>query len=447
MNLRPEISRKISRYFIEQRHNSSITYNELAEITIESLLKKLNIPEYNLTIGEDLEVLNEIHAIITEKGLDLKEIFIDYAKEADKISYDSLDKINTNYNIGLSRKQIDAMAIIMYRISKDTNKLPYDVLFEELNKLKKSSDNEQEQQNEAIESESKEEKQEKESINLNEDQMIEIAQKCFGQIAEKMTEKGLTLAALFGDKIISKKIEGEEVNCVSSDEFVNGLKKLGIEDLESMEYTCLLKILSANDEENNIRITELEQILEQCADSKKNVVELNFEELDNISMVIMLALSEFLIRSNASIEDLFAEKIKQQKIKEGDETIEVDYITNKEFFAILKEIGIEIEESEHDILKKFLSINEKFKEKISLDKLRATLEEFASNEELRKQAHKYYQELNEEQENDEGPQEKEIFSSEKKQQEKSSSGSKSKSSKSNKKYTFIIFILLKGINN
>lgn len=391
--LKTEISKKLARFLIEPRKKPSIQYNELLEDNIGPITGKLNelLPDYSIFYNPESEKksLENVVTKIAQKEANLSEIFIEFATEADKISFECLGKINEKYNLELSNEEQDVLALIMYRASKDSNKLPYDILLEELKKFNKDNDSQaasSKGQAEVVEQSNGE------NANLSEDQMIEIAQKCFGQIAEKMADKGLTLEVLFKDQIFTQEGEEEKIYLVSQEDFKEGLKKLGIEDLHNVEYSSLFKILSANDEEKNIRINELAQILEECGIGDGE--QLNFDELDKISMVIMLALSEYVIKSNTKLEDLFAEKIEEQTIEEEGEKATLHFVSNKDFFAVLKEIGIEIDESENDNLKNFLCLDSE-KKKISLEKLKASLEEFVNNEELREKAHKYYQELNE----------------------------------------------------
>ena len=116
---------------------------------------------------------------------------------------------------------------------------------------------------------------------------------------------------------------------------------------------------------------------------------MNFEEMDNISMVIMFTLSEYLSKIDISLQDFLGEKIQKQAIKNKSEEI----ITTADFFEILEEIGMAVEENQHENLQEFLCVDSTHKNKLAISKIKTTLDEFNKNKKLKEKAFEYYKEL------------------------------------------------------
>ena len=100
-----------------------------------------------------------------------------------------------------------------------------------------------------------------------------------------------------------------------------------------------------------IRVNDLSQILEDYGivdeESEEEQTEgkgsgqfLNFEELDNISMVLMLALTEYLIQAKVPLYQLLGNAIYKQGVKTKSRQKSVDLINSKDFFAVLEKIGV-----------------------------------------------------------------------------------------------------------
>jgi len=244
---------------------------------------------------------------------------------------------------------------------------------------------------------------ENQEIEIDEEQMIEVAQNAFNSITEKMLQNGLSIRGLFGSFIHKEQNQetNEEIEVISSEDFVNQIRSLDIAELEDLQYACLIKVLSVNDDQKYIKFDELIQILsesgvpENAANSakKEHAAQLNYSDLDSISMVLMLALTEYLLKAKMPLYDLFADVIYQQAVKTKTKQKTVELVNSSDFFAALFKIGIKMEESEHENLKKFLCLDPKYIDKIHMKKLKAAVTEFATNEELRATAQKCYKDL------------------------------------------------------
>eukprot|EP00826_Nyctotherus_ovalis_P032362 TRINITY_DN26084_c0_g1_i1.p1 TRINITY_DN26084_c0_g1~~TRINITY_DN26084_c0_g1_i1.p1 ORF type:complete len:168 (+),score=64.61 TRINITY_DN26084_c0_g1_i1:205-708(+) len=121
--------------------------------------------------------------------------------------------------------------------------------------------------------------------------------------------------------------------------------------------------------------------------------------LDKFSMILLLALTEYLLKSNTPLYDLFGEKIKRESITIKSKERKVELIESKDFFEVLGSIGIQLEDDENEDLKRALSFNHKqFANKISVKKLKNAIEQFAFNDELRRRAQECYEAFVEEEE-------------------------------------------------
>ncbi len=265
-----------------------------------------------------------------------------------------------------------------------------------------------------------------EEMNIDEDKMIEIAQNCFQAIAERMLQQKKTIKGLYGSSITRQDVDGENIEVITTDDFVSGIESLGVAEFRNVDYACLVKALSISDDQKLIKVSDLAQILTEYGivegegkgkeggaekpselqqeakeeDKKKRRLQLKFDDLDQVSMVLMLALTEYLIKTKMPLYDLFAEAIYQQVVKTKSKQKTVELINSSDFFGILCKIGIKMEENEHENLKKFLCLDPHYMDKVYVKKLKAAVEEFAFNEELRAIAQNCYKALIDEEKDD-----------------------------------------------
>eukprot|EP00826_Nyctotherus_ovalis_P019826 TRINITY_DN16161_c0_g1_i1.p1 TRINITY_DN16161_c0_g1~~TRINITY_DN16161_c0_g1_i1.p1 ORF type:complete len:266 (-),score=87.80 TRINITY_DN16161_c0_g1_i1:156-953(-) len=247
-------------------------------------------------------------------------------------------------------------------------------------------------------------RQRDECLNVTEDQIIEIAQKAFYTLAQAMIQRKTTARELFSNKIRMLKVDGEELEVVPSKDFTDIIHSLGIPDLQPVEYACLVRILATDEDEKFIKLSDLVLILadynikdNQDASPEKAKAKktgLDFSKLDQFSMILLLALTEYLIKSDTPLYDLFGSAIYKLPVKTKTKVKNIEVIDSANFFKILADIGIQIEENEHEELKKFLSLNvNHYPNKVSVKKLKDSIEQFAFNEDLIKKAHEYYEAL------------------------------------------------------
>ena len=430
--------RNLSRYVIEPRLQPQIVPNELLEESLLQIIDKLQelVQGYAIFTPENEKLVQEaLVAKLSTRMFSLIQTLRSIETEPDIITCENVEQLSKILTLQLTTNEQDYITLLMYRVSKDVKKLPYQVLIQKLEELgckvdqeevkAPSSDNikeEIQELQEQIKLEQKEsaelpsghkldkkrkaisEPNELEDVEpmgeeIGEEEIVEIAQRCFMQMAEKMLAKKMTIKTLYQGTIQKANIGGEEMDVLNAADFMDGLKRLGINELQSVEFECLIKALAANETEELISVDNLAQILEdygivdQTAERKNSGGFLKFEQLDEISMVLMLALAEYLIQAKIPLYELFGKAIYTQTVTTKTKQRTVELIDSHEFFIILREIGISLEDAEHENLKAFLCLDPKYKDKLYVKKIKKAIEEFAFNEELRTFARNCYKDL------------------------------------------------------
>jgi hypothetical protein len=92
--------------------------------------------------------------------------------------------------------------------------------------------------------------------------MLDIAERCFMRIAEAILEAGVSVRQAFQPFIIREEFEGEYLELLSPIGFLEGVKELGVTDLEEVEVACLMRVLTKADLENAILLRELIVIMD-----------------------------------------------------------------------------------------------------------------------------------------------------------------------------------------
>lgn len=419
--LEQEDAVKMARYLIEPR-TKQVPQNEMLDkkvSAIEEGIIKLT-GKYTLNCKNNPEVVQET---LLKKISEKLELFADQlqntADDNGNITLEQLEKIFKDMKFDLTQEEYDYIVLIMYEQNKDLQKMHYEAfvqhLSELLNKLLENAGGESEGEGtpthekspvKELQSDSKkgeekspEQKSDEEVKDLSENEILSLVQSCFTKIAEKMAEKQVDLEKLFKDKIYKKRVDGEEVELISPENFMKAIKKIGVEELGAVEKTYLTRMLAASEKEPGLRIADIIQILkDNCTGGNENneEEEMNLNDLDKVSLVLLLALSEYLTNTNTTLHKVFENVIYKQPVQIEDEELEVELINSHEFFETINNIGIETEESQHENLKMFLCIDPSYVDKCSVDKLKMILEEFKTNQELKEQAKEYYQEFVEE---------------------------------------------------
>lgn len=78
------------------------------------------------------------------------------------------------------------------------------------------------------------------------------------RISHKLKEQDVTIHQLFGDNIISEEIEGQNIELLAPIHFLEGLKKLGINDFSELDVACLVNLLTRQELDDLILVNELD---------------------------------------------------------------------------------------------------------------------------------------------------------------------------------------------
>ena len=248
---------------------------------------------------------------------------------------------------------------------------------------------------------------------LTEEQIIRITEECFQEISQYMINAGFTIDSRFKDMIRKETINNEEFEIITVEDFFNEIDSMPITKLTEEQKLCLIQVLTMNDNEDFIEVNDLVQVFDNYGVINKKAPRMSsrkvlprksekrverpkeFEQLDKVSMVLMLALAEYLLKAEISMCDLFDTYIYTRTTGQG----EVEVLHPKDFFKVLCEISIKTDESVHENLKDFLALGSD--DMLSVEKLKDALTKFATNKDLRAVAHEYYVELISEDNDDE----------------------------------------------
>ena len=103
--------------------------------------------------------------------------------------------------------------------------------------------------------------EESEEQEIDEEEMIDTAEKIFIRMADHMFNMKMTVRSAFKSHIFAVEVNNEALELIAPMGFLEGLKQLGIDDLEEIEVTYLLKVLSKSELDGAIMVDELLQIM------------------------------------------------------------------------------------------------------------------------------------------------------------------------------------------
>jgi hypothetical protein len=69
---------------------------------------------------------------------------------------------------------------------------------------------------------------------IDDDEMLDVAEHCFKLISHEILKHGVTIREAFSNFIIEQEVEGEVMELLSPIGFLEGIKDLGIVDLEEV---------------------------------------------------------------------------------------------------------------------------------------------------------------------------------------------------------------------
>lgn len=318
---------------------------------------------------------------------EMKSVLFEHFGDEEKVSLHELHKIFMRQPCELDSK--DSLELAEYLIGKPDDPTHVKLIEEKAlpEVLKKL--------NELLENKFSAEDAEEDPLakleKMTEDELRSVFQRAFTKISNKISESKKSVEELFADASYNKQIEGEETLVIEPDDFVKVCKDKLHLVLDPIERTCFIKMLCIDNAEA-IKLEDLAQLVKDF-EGEAEEVEVNFKELDKVSMVLIFALTEYMNNSKITFHDLFSDSIYRQEIQVDTEQLEIDLINSESFFNVLNSIGISMEKQEHENLKAFLCIDPEYPNKLVVKKLKRTVEEFSSNKELRDHAYNCYQEL------------------------------------------------------
>lgn len=92
--------------------------------------------------------------------------------------------------------------------------------------------------------------------------MIDVAEKVFIRIADLIVKQQLTIRQMLHKLTFGAEIDGDIYELITSENMIEAIKRLGIEELTELEITCLLKVLSKTELDGAILVMEFLQIME-----------------------------------------------------------------------------------------------------------------------------------------------------------------------------------------
>ena len=229
----------------------------------------------------------------------------------------------------------------------------------------------------ADDEEDEEDKKDEEVI--DEEQMLDIAEKCFVRIADSIIGRGLSVREAFKKHIVREMDDGQEIELLSPMGFLEGIKSLGINDLEEIDVACLMRILTKPDIENAILLQELIIIMENFgitegatdnkqeeetptrakSTKKKAEAGIDLQTMDEKSIKILAKMMLALMELNVSLHDffdgvIFEQLVKAKAGKNGASARKVEIIDSKDFFEYLMARGVRKSSKPHPPLMKIL---------------------------------------------------------------------------------------------
>eukprot|EP00826_Nyctotherus_ovalis_P036529 TRINITY_DN3246_c0_g1_i5.p1 TRINITY_DN3246_c0_g1~~TRINITY_DN3246_c0_g1_i5.p1 ORF type:complete len:597 (-),score=180.80 TRINITY_DN3246_c0_g1_i5:204-1994(-) len=448
---------KFARYLVEPRNNPKITFNKLRGEKMKQIAErfKATIGEYTVFDKDSKKKhWKSIAEKFKGKARELKDLLKRIESAPGAVNSTVIDELK-KINVQLSPSEADLLLLKMYKKSRQIERLQYAPVLnlleadpefkaEESKEVKKqqavpSAEKQKETETAELETVKKDVKpeeqaedkheekfednakvevaseQDKDYQDMSEDEIILITQEILLKVGDAIRQRGVTARQLFNNYIILRNINGESEEVIGTNDFVSVIHSLGIGEVQGLEYACLVKVLAGDESEEFIKFADFMLVLndymnhnnqgineedmsnekktaddEVNAESEARQPDISFNRLDKVSMIILTALTDYLINTNTPLYDFFADAIHQEVVAGRN----VEVIAAGDFFAALAEIGIAMEDGEHEELKQVLSCN--VQGKLSIDKLKVAIEQFAFNEELRSQAQKYYEELAEE---------------------------------------------------
>ena len=99
---------------------------------------------------------------------------------------------------------------------------------------------------------------------IDENEILQTAERVYIKIADQMRDldQQCTIKTLFKDQIQQVSHDHKQIELLTIPDFLEGVRELGIGDLSQRDITCMLKMITKEKVQGNIRVAELVQIME-----------------------------------------------------------------------------------------------------------------------------------------------------------------------------------------
>ena len=258
--------------------------------------------------------------------------------------------------------------------------------------------------------------------NLSEEQMLDIAEGCFIKMAELLLIKGRSVRNVFTKYSVPEIFPDRTVlELLSPLSLLEGIKEIGLDDLEEVEAACLMRVLAKPELDNAIILNELVLIMENFGvpdgdedaeddyipdtetdvskmeekeenkediqragltqKSKKRVYDL--KKIDAKGIKILKKLARFLLKQFLHPREFFGKAITKEKIKTKKREFVIDVIKVKDFYLRLKIASIRKRLTENVSLNDELCVDLKtHKDIFNVKQMVKALEEIAEEEQV-----------------------------------------------------------------
>lgn len=250
-----------------------------------------------------------------------------------------------------------------------------------------------------------------EDAEIDDEQMITIAENCLIRIAEELLSKDMTVRQLFEGEILAEEIEGQKIELLFPTSFLDGIQKLGITDFSDLENAWLMNVLAKPQLENTILLDELIDIMEnlgipdgeggqvqqdlgaqesvepdqeaskptESGKQKKKGVDLNGLSDDSKNLLLNFVIfleSESMTAANFFQEVKYEQMIKTKKNKQSS----VDIVPADDFFRLMEEnyeivSDVNLTEEVKKELQEILWLDANYKELLFMKKIDKALNE------------------------------------------------------------------------
>ena len=170
---------------------------------------------------------------------------------------------------------------------------------------------------------------------------------------------------IYGDMITEDEIEGMTIELLSPLAFIEGLKRLELDEFSEVEVTCLMNVLAKPQLDNAILVEELLTIMENFGIGDEEPAEesqeptakeggaegsekkprkkkgVDLDQLEDEGFLLLYRLTEHLLqKKDGSFYELFEGFVYEQLVKTKTKQSVVEIINKDDFLAVFVKLGV-----------------------------------------------------------------------------------------------------------